>query len=294
MADSLERIITTSGKVFGIAVDTTQLVNEAIRRHDAGPTGAAALGRALTGATLLAGLMKDEQSVQLIFEGIGPLGKIVAEAKHNGDCRGYVANPRADVPFKEGQIDVVSGIGAAGLLRVSKDIGMREKYNGVVHLYTSDVAGDIAFYLTESEQTPSTVGIGIHLLPDGSAAAAGGFLIQTLPPAEESLINTLEKSIENQESIVTMLQAGKTPGEILSGIFAAIPHKKTGATQLQFACSCSKERMEQVLHTLSSEDLSYLLKQDNDVEMKCDFCNSSYQCNGTYLQNLLNERMKLQ
>lgn len=290
MTDSLERIISASGTVFGIAADTTQLVTEAIRRHDAGPTGAAALGRALTGATLLAGLLKDEQSIRLTFEGNGPLGKIVAEANHNGTCRGYVVNPRADVPFKEGQIDVAGGIGAAGLLRVSKNIGLGDPYEGIVHLYTSEIAGDIAFYLTDSEQTPSTVGIGIHLLPDGTVAAAGGFLIQTLPPPDESIIDALDRAISGQENITGMLLAGKTPGQILSQIFQDVPHKHTGSTPLSFTCSCSEEKMKTVLRSLRSDDLQYLLDQDNGAEINCEFCSSSYSIEGEYLRQILQER----
>lgn len=276
MGDKLDRVITESGKIFGIACDTTSLVNEACRRHDLGPTAAAALGRALTGAILLAGLLKDDQRVQLIFEGNGPLGKVISEADSSGKCRGYVVNPHADVALKDGRIDVAAGIGKAGFLRVIKDIGLEKEYTSLVQLYTSEVGEDIAFYLTESEQTPSTISLGVHFEGDGTVLAAGGFLIQSLPPADEQLLRELEESAGAHASVTGLLAEGKTPAEILQTIFAAIPHKPTGSTELSFSCRCSREKMLKVLTTLSVDDLQYLLELDDDAEAKCDYCNTSY------------------
>ena len=287
MTDTLERIITTSGRVFGIAANTTHLVNEAIRRHDLGPTAAAALGRALTGAVLLAALLKDRQSVQLIFEGNGPLGKVIAEADHCGNCRGYVVNPHADLPLKNGKIDIAGGIGAAGFLRVIKDIGLQKKYTGLVQLFTSEIGDDIAYYLTESEQTPSTIGVGVHLTPNGTAQAAGGFLIQSLPPADEEIITALEKSIKEQPGIIEMIESGKSPGQILSELFSTTSHKHTGCTSIKFHCTCSREKMETIIHSLSEKDVRYLLEQDDGIDVSCDFCGDSYFFSTEFLTDLL-------
>ncbi len=276
MSDRLDRVITESGQIFGIACDPTSLVNEACRRHDLGPTAAASLGRALTGAILLAGLLKDDQSVQLIFEGNGPLGRVIAEANSSGECRGYVANPHADVPLKDGMIDVAGGIGKAGFLRVIKDIGLEKKYTGLVQLYTSEVGEDIAYYLTESEQTPSTISLGVHFESDGTVLAAGGFLIQSLPPADEQLLRELEERTRTHASVTGLLAEGRTPAEILDTIFATTPHKATGSMDLSFHCKCSREKMLRVLHTLSVEDLDYLLELDDDAEVNCDYCSNSY------------------
>jgi molecular chaperone Hsp33 len=276
MNDSLERIISHSGKVFGIACNTTTLVNEACRRHDVGPTAAAALGRALTGAILLAALLKDDQSVQLIFEGNGPLGKVFTEAGSSGWARGYVASPRADLPLKNGLLDVAGGIGRAGFLRVIKDIGMEKKYTGLVQLYTSEIGEDIAYYLTESEQTPSAIGLGVHLQPDGKIAAAGGFLIQSLPPADEEIIRQLEDKIAELGPVTSQLNVGKTPGQILSQLFSSIPHKQTSRYELSFKCHCSRAKMEKALYSLSEDDMKYLIQQNEEIDAKCDFCNEHY------------------
>ncbi|MEE4240085.1 MAG: Hsp33 family molecular chaperone HslO [Desulfopila sp.] len=286
MTDSLERIITQSGTIFGLACNTTGIVNEVRKRHDLGPTAAAALGRAITGAVLLAGLLKNDQNIQLIFEGNGPLGKVVAQASSSGWSRGYVAEPRAELPLKNGRIDVAGGIGKAGFLRVIKDIGFKEKYTGLVQLYTSEIGEDIAYYLTESEQTPSTINLSIHLEPDGTVAAAGGYLIQALPPVSDEVLQELEENTRNHESVSALLTSGFSPLKILSHLFQGVPHKHTGSTALSFSCFCSKEKMENILHTLSQDDINYLLEQNEGVEVKCDWCNENYCFSRDYLLSL--------
>lgn len=283
MTDRLDRIITESGTIFGIACDTTELVNEARRRHDLGPTAAAALGRALTGNILLAGLLKDDQNVQLIFEGNGPLGKVITQAGNSGWSRGYVLSPHGDVPLKNGMIDVSGGIGKAGFLRVIKDIGMKDKYSGLVQLYTSEIGEDIAYYLTVSEQTPSVVNLGVHLQPDGTITAAGGYLVQTLPPTDEALLQAIEDKTKRLPAICSLLAADSTPEDILHQVFADIPHRVTGSTALRFQCQCSRKKMENVLYTLSMEDITYLLEQNDGVAVKCDYCATNFQFSREHL-----------
>ena len=287
MTDMLYRVIGDEENLFGIACDTTELVNEACRRHDTGPTGAAALGRALTGAVLLAALLKDKQSVQLKFEGTGPLKKIITEAGTEGWVRGYVGNPQADVPLKNGQVDVAAGLGRAGLLTVTKDIGMKERYQGTVQLYTSEIGEDIAFYLLDSEQTPSVVALGVQLNTDGTIGAAGGFLIQTLPPIDENLIIYIEKRMREIPSITALLSSGKTGADILSTLFADIDHHPTGSTRLHYECSCTREKMEQAIISLGVEGVADLIEQEQGAEVTCEFCRHAYRFNKNELQSLL-------
>lgn len=287
MTDTLQRVISTSGTFFGIACDTTILVAEACRRHDVGPTAAAALGRALTGAVLLAALLKDDQSVMLRFEGSGPLGKIITEAGSAGWARGYVAEPHAEVPLKHGRIDVARGLGRAGFLTVTKDIGMSKKYEGMVQLYTSEIGEDIAYYLAESEQVPSAIGMGVHLLPDGGIAAAGGFLVQSLPPADEALIAGIEQKIKSLASVTEMLQTGKTPADILAILFATIPHRMTTSTGLVYRCSCNREKMRQAVFTLGNSEINSLLETESGIEVQCEFCRDNYRFAREDLEKML-------
>ncbi|GAB6190800.1 Hsp33 family molecular chaperone HslO [Desulfocastanea catecholica] len=292
MADSLERVISLSGNFFGVACNTTELVTEACRRHDVGPLAAAALGRALTGAALLAALLKDSQSVLLKFEGNGPLKKIIAEAGYDGWVRGYVAEPHAEMPLKDGRIDVAGGLGKAGFLTVVKDIGNNRKYPGTIELYTSEIGEDLAYYLSQSEQTPSAIALAIHLAPDGSIGAAGGFLIQSLPPAEETVLSQLEKEIATMPPLSRLLLEGESPAEILSLLFRQVPHKTIGSRQLVYACSCSRAKMEGALFSLGEEDIRSLLEKEDGVDVQCEFCRQSYRFGKDDLLHLLQTNQK--
>ncbi len=275
---------------MGIACNTTRLVSESCRSHDVGPTAAAALGRALTGAVLLAAILKDQQNVQLKFEGNGPLGKIVTEAGNEGWARGYISSPKAEVPLQNGQIDVASGLGRAGFLTVTKDIGQKKKYGGTVQLYTSEIGADIAYYLAESEQIPSAVSMGVHLEKNGSISAAGGFLIQSLPPADEVIVTTLEKEVNSIGPVTTLLLSGKSPEEILSAIFTKIPHKTIEQKVLFHQCNCSLEKMKKVLQTLTLEDLDHLLQLKQETSVQCEFCRNKYVFDKNYLEQLKNNK----
>jgi len=277
MTDIIERVISTSGDFFGVACNSTELVTEACRRHDVGPLAAAGLGRALTGAALLAALLKDDQSVLLKFEGNGPLGKIITEAGYNGWTRGFVKDPHADLPLKNGQIDVAGGIGHAGLLTVVKTISENQKYPGTIRLYTSEIGDDIAYYLAQSEQTPSTIGLTVHLKPDGTVAAAGGFLIQSLPPADETALTHIEKEISNLSSLSELFGLGKSPADVLSLLFKNVPHKKIHSKPLSYSCSCSHAKMEGALISLGREDLQKLMEDEGRAEVHCEFCRHSYE-----------------
>jgi molecular chaperone Hsp33 len=211
MEDYLVRVITKDASVRGLACVTTNLVREAYSRHGTYPTATAALGRALTGGTLMGALLKTGQRVALKFSGNGPIQKVLVEAESNGAVRGYVGVPNVDLPLKDGKIDVGSAVGHAGVLTVTKDLRLKEPYTGIVELFTGEIGDDIAFYLTESEQIPSAVGLGVYVEPDGIVSAAGGFLIQSLPPSDEEIIDKLITQIEAMPSITELLRSGKRP-----------------------------------------------------------------------------------
>lgn len=288
MTDHLQRVISTDGRFFGLACITTDLVAEACRRHDTGPVAAVALGRALTANILLAALLKDDQRVMMKFEGNGPLGKIITEGFCTGEVRGYVANPHADVPLKNGIIDVATGLGNAGFLTVTKDIGAKHNYEGTVHLYSSEIGEDVAFYLTESEQIPSAISVGVQVDNTGTIISAGGFLIQSLPPADEALIASLETNIRKLGSVTKLIQQGTTPDGILEVLFGKIPHRTLLTQALCYQCSCSEEKMKQALFTLNKDDLTTLKKEKpGGVEVRCDFCANTYLFDETALQAII-------
>lgn len=288
MADKIERVISGSGKFFGVACYTTELVTEACRRHDAGPLGAAALGRSLTGAALLAALLKDGQSILAKFEGNGPLKKILAEAGYDGWVRGYVGEPHAELPLQNGLIDVPHGIGEAGLLTIVKNLGGNKKYPGTIPLFTSSIGDDLAFYLDQSEQTPSTIGLTVHLEKDGSIKCAGGFLIQSLPPADQDVLIALEQQIAQLPPLSQLFQESREPSDILSRIFNKIPHRKIHEKPLRYECSCSEEKMSGALISLGTKELVQLREKEGGAEVRCEFCRETFLFDQAHLTSLIN------
>jgi molecular chaperone Hsp33 len=281
--------MTQDGSIRALACVTTHLVDEACRRHGTYPTASAALGRALTGGALMGALLKSGQRQALKFEGNGPLKKIVVEAESNGVVRGYVGVPTVNLPSRDGKLDVAGAVGKEGFLRVTKDLRMKEPYTGIVRLYSGEIAEDLAFYLVESEQIPSAVGLGVFVEPDGTVAAAGGFLIQSLPPANEAIIDKLAGHIKELPAISELLRSGKTPEDLLGLIFADIPFTTLEKYVLAFRCSCSRERVEKALISLGLEDLASLLEQQEQTAVTCEFCHENYVFSREELERLLGE-----
>lgn len=276
MNDYLVRIITKAGNIRAMACVTTELVNEARRRHNTFPTASAALGRALTGGALMGAMLKTGQRVALKFEGSGPLKKIIVEADSNGTVRGYVGVPEVYMVREDGKLDVAGALGRAGFLTVTKDLGLKEPYKGTVQLYTSEIAEDLALYLTESEQIPSAVALGVFVEPDISVSAAGGFLVQAVPPQDEEMIDTLMDRIGKLPPVTQLLREGKVPEEMLEMLFSGIPHDILERRALAFQCSCSREKVEKALISIGSKELVRMIEQQEKAEVKCEFCRQAY------------------
>ena len=289
MDDYLVRAMTSDGKVRGLACVTTNLVDEACRSHGTYPTASAALGRALTGGLLLSALLDPEQRVALKFAGDGPLQKIVVEAEKGGVVRGYVKVPEVDLPPKRGKLDVSGALGRNGYLTVTKDLRVKDLYHSVVKLYTGEIASDIAYYLTESEQIPSAVGLGVYVDQGSRVTAAGGFLIQAMPPSDEGTIEALIDHIEHMPSITDQLRQGRSPEQLLAGIMNGIEYTPLETQPLVYRCSCSRFRIEQALVTLGQKEVLSIIQQDQVIDVKCEFCRKIYVFERTALERLLGE-----
>lgn len=286
MNDYLVRIVTKAGNVRGIACVTTELVNHACRQHGTNPTASDALGRVLTCGAMMGALVKDKQRVALKFEGNGPLKKILVEANNHGEVRGYVSVPEVDLLPRNGKPDVASAIGKAGFLTVTRDLRLKEPYKGIIQLYTSEIAEDLALYLTESEQVPSAVGVGVLVAPDKTVAVAGGFLIQSLPPADKALIEQLVHQIEQMPPLTELLVQGKTPEDLFASMFTGIPYDVLETQPLVFRCSCNKHRIEHALIALGIEDLTQLI-QEGGASVFCEFCRTPYHFSREELEQIL-------
>jgi molecular chaperone Hsp33 len=289
MKDYLVRILAKSGNVRGLACVTTGLVDDVCKRHGTLPTASAALGRALTGGTLLGAMLKTGQRVALRFEGNGPLKKIIVEADSDGSVRGYVGEPQVDLLRADGALDVAGALGRAGFLTVAKDLGLKQPYRGTVQLYTSEIAQDLALYLVESEQIPSAVGLAEFVEPDGTVSAAGGFLIQAVPPVDPEVVEELMARIEKLPPLSELLREGKSPEEILELLFAEIPYDTLEKRVLAFACNCSRERIERVLISMGKKELVSLREEQHGAEVTCEFCGERYGFDEAEMERLIAE-----
>ena len=289
MEDHLVRIITKSGTVRALACVTTGLVKEACGLHGTMPTASAALGRALTAGALMGALLKTGQRVFLKFEGNGPLRKIIVEGESDGTVRGYLADPLVDLPPKDGKLDVGGALGRAGFLSVTKDLGLKEPYRGMVQLLSGEIAEDLSLYLTESEQTPSAVGLGVFVEATGEVSAAGGFLIQSLPPYDMEAVDQLMERIGKLPSVTTLLRQGETPEQLLDTLLKGIPYDILEKRALALHCSCNRERIERVLLSLGNQELADLIQQQGEAEVTCEFCRQSYHFDRQELERLLAE-----
>lgn len=285
--DHLVRAITREANIRGLACVTTRLVDEACKRQGAYPTACAALGRALTGGALMGALLKTGQRVALRFEGNGPLKKILAEADSDGAVRGLVRVPQVDLPLKAGKLDVAGALGSSGLLIVTKDLRLKEPYTGMVNLTSGEIAEDLAHYLTESEQVPSAVGLGVYVDAGGTVNAAGGFLVQSFPPYDYEAVDAIIKRIETLPLITDQLRGGGTPKNLLASLFGNIPHDVLEERTVYFRCSCSRERVESALVSLGRAELEKLLAEQGETDVRCEFCLETYHLTREDLLRLL-------
>lgn len=276
MKDYMYLALATHDGARGYAAATTHLVEEARQLHNTSPTATIALGRALTAVVLMSGLLKVGQRVALKWEGGGPLRKIVVEADSKGRVRGYVAEPEVDLPLQDGDVDIASAIGRAGLLTVVRDLQLPELAVGTVPLAVSDIGGDLAFFLEQSDQVASAVELGVSLNDDGSVAAAGGILIQPLPPYDPAVIDRLKDRIQELPPVTAMMAAGKTPEAILDDVFLGISHTLLSKYPVRFDCNCSREQTEAALVALGREELQSILDTDGQATVTCQFCRREY------------------
>ncbi len=289
MTDYLVRAIAKSGSVRALACVTTATVGEICKRHDTLPTATAALGRGITAGALMGAMLKTGQRVAMRFEGNGPLKKIVIEADSDGSVRGYVGDPKVHLLRPDGALDVNNALGRAGFLTVAKDLGLKEPYRGTVQLYTSGIGEDLALYLVESEQIPSAVGIAEFIAQDGTVAAAGGFLIQAVPPVDPLVVEELMTRIEQLPPLSELLHKGGTPEQILEQLLSGIPYDVLEKRSIGFACSCSRERIERVLLSMGKKELTSMKKEQHGTEVTCEFCGERYRFDESDLDRILNE-----
>lgn len=274
MSDHIVRALAPGVRI--VAAITTELVDEARRRHSCSAVASAALGRALTAALLLAETIKGDECLTLRISGDGPLGDIVADTPTRHCVRGYVRNPQIALPPDEnGKLAVGAGVGV-GMLHVTRFSPQREVFTGTVKMVSGEIAEDVTQYLLESEQIPSTVGLGVLVNPDGSIAGAAGFLLQAMPDAEERTLVNIEQNLSLVSSPSHLAQEGVSAAGIIKLLTTGIePLTLFDAEPVSFQCTCSRDRASAILSGMGRDELLSMI-EEGQAEIHCNFCNEAY------------------
>ncbi|MGR5883033.1 redox-regulated molecular chaperone HslO [Bacillus cereus] len=288
MKDYLVKALAFDGEVRAYSVRTTNTVSEAQRRHDTWRTASAALGRSLTAGTMMGAMLKGEQKLTIKVEGNGPIGPILVDAHANGDVRGYVTNPHVDFEGTEqGKLRVYQAVGTEGFVTVIKDIGMREPFIGQSPIVSGELGEDFTYYFAISEQTPSSVGVGVLVNGDDSILAAGGFILQIMPGAQDETISFIEDRLQKIPPVSTLIEQGLSPEELLYAVLGEDKVKVLETMDVQFNCTCSRERIESVLISLGKTELEQVREEEEETEVHCHFCNERYKFSKEDITNLI-------
>ena len=277
---NLIRGISENGGVVFCGVDSTEIVRTAEQLHHTSATCSAALGRLLTGASLMGSMLKDDgDSITLRVAGGGPAGVLIACTDGTGNVKGCIDNPLVELPAKaNGHLDVGTAVGKDGVLTVIRDNRLqKEPTVGQVPLESGEIAEDLTSYYAYSEQVPTVMALGVLVDKDLSILCAGGFMVQLLPGATDAEIDRLEKNIKDMPSVTELLHAGKTPEDMMRLALAGFAPNVLDERTVQYQCDCSAERTKEMLLSLGRAELERMRDEDPNCEVVCHFCHSKYQ-----------------
>ncbi|MCI9068393.1 MAG: Hsp33 family molecular chaperone HslO [Lachnospiraceae bacterium] len=286
--DYIVRATAAGGSIRAFAVTSRNLVEEARRRHDTSPAATAALGRLLTAGAMMGAMMKGEKDVlTLRVKGDGPIGGITVTANSRADVKGTVINPQVLLHARaDGKLDVAGAVGK-GTLTVIRDIGLKEPYSGQIDLVSGEIAEDLTYYYALSEQTPSSVALGVLMNRENTVRQAGGFIIQLMPEAEEDVIAGLEKRLGEIRSVTALLDAGEGPEELLSHVLGNFGLEILDRIPTRFFCDCSKARVKKALISVGKKELEDMIASGEEAEVSCHFCNERYRFEVPELEEIL-------
>ena len=286
--DYIVRATAAGGQIRAFAANTHDLVAEAQRIHGTTPVASAALGRLMTAALMMGAMMKsDRDLLTLTIKGDGPIGGLTVTAAAAGNVKGFAYHP--DIPVlvsPQHKLDVGRAIGR-GVLTVVKDLGLKEPYSGQVDLQSGEIGDDLAYYFLASEQTPSSVGVGVLVDPDGSIRQAGGFIIQLMPDAEEETLSRLEDNLRGVKSVTAMLEEGLSPEQILQKLLGNLGLSFTDTIDARYHCNCDRERVSRALASIGESELKSLIAEGKETTLHCDFCGKDYTFTIAEMQQLL-------
>jgi len=277
MEDYIIRATAGDGSVRVFVATTKEMVNQAFEIHKTSPVVTAAFGRLLTGTAMMGCMLKnDTDIITITAKGDGPLGGMVVTTDNNSNVKGYVNNPIVDIPLKEnGKLNVSEAVGF-GTMTITKDLGLKEPVSGQIPIVSGEIAEDLTYYFAKSEQTPSSVALGVLVDKDYTVKQAGGFIIQLMPDADEEIISHLEQRLTTLPAMTTMLEEGNDPESILKILFGENEVKIYEKLPVKYSCNCSREKTQKALVSVGVAELKSILEEDKGANIHCHFCNSDY------------------
>ncbi len=275
----ITRLMSADGSARLFVIESTALVQSAQRIHETSKTMTAVLGRALTGCSLMGTLLKDaDHTLTLQFKGGGPAGTVCCVSDYAGNVRGYVDHPDVELaPNALGKLDVGGAVGRNGVMHVIKDLGMSaQPYSGMSPLRSGEIADDITEYFARSEQTPTVCALGVRCDTEKMCIAAGGFLLQLLPFADESTVDRLEANVAKIVSVSAIVGKNDSARVLADLVFDGIPYDVFDEIPVEYRCSCSEERYESALRSIGRDELNDMISEGEDVDCVCRFCGKHY------------------
>lgn len=287
MDDYIVRATAANAQIRAFACTTSGLVETARQAHNTSPVVTAALGRLLSAGAMMGVMLKGEKDLlTLQIKGDGPMNGLTVTADSAGKVKGYANVPDVVLPANSiGKLDVGGAIGN-GMLSVIKDMGLKEPYVGQTVLQTGEIAEDLTYYFATSEQVPSSVGLGVLMARDNTVKQAGGFIVQLMPFAEDSVIDQLEQNLAKISSVTSILDAGNTPEQMLKILLEGLEPEITDTMPTAFLCNCDKKRVEKALISIGKKELKNLIEEGEEITVNCQFCNSHYKFSVEELKDL--------
>ena len=288
MSDYIVRATAANAQIRAFAATTRELVEAARKAHNTSPVVTAALGRLMTGGVMMGTTLKGEKDLlTLQVSGDGPIKGMTVTADSQGNVKGYAIEPQVMLPPNAlGKLDVGGAVGE-GMLRVIKDMGLKEPYVGQTVLQTGEIAEDLTYYFATSEQVPSSVGLGVLMEKDNTVKQAGGFIVQLMPFTEDKVIEQLEQNLKEFPSVTSVLNEGKTPEVMLRIILKGMAVEITDTMPAQFYCNCDKKRVEKAIISIGKKEIREMISENKEIEVNCHFCNTSYKFSVEELKKLL-------
>lgn len=287
MNDTILRGMAADNQVRFFCAYTRDVVEAGRVCHNTSPVATAALGRLLTAGAIMGSMCKNHSDIlTLQIQCSGPIGGLTVTSNAKAEVKGYVNNPNVLLPpSSKGKLDVGKALDL-GVLSVIKDIGLKEPYVGQSNLVSGEIAEDLTYYFATSEQIPTSVALGVLMEKNNTVKHAGGFIIQMMPFAEDSLIDDLENRLQDFSSITSLMDQGMSPADMMNKLFDGYDLVINDSVTPHYHCDCSKERVQKAIMSISKKEIEEMIADNEPIEVNCQFCNKHYIFDVEELKNM--------